>query len=178
MTVKSEARDITPLKFDERRKARLLKNIATKGLTRGAAAKSVGISRRTLYNHLEADPEFLEAVEDAELAAIGKVEDALFNAAVGYEYTEERVAANGSKHTVRLRKHGEIGAAIFILCNRTRNLPVEQRWEQPNRLELAGAGGGPVEFKFTWAQPELPSADEQAVVEAGPERPALPASTE
>ena len=57
------------------------------GARRGAAARSVGISRETIRLHMHKDDGFRNAVDEAETGANECVEDALFVAAVGGHVT-------------------------------------------------------------------------------------------
>jgi hypothetical protein len=178
MTVTSKPRQITGVKFDQRRKALALAALAEGGCTRSAAARAAGISRKTFYEHLEADPEFLEAVVEAELVPISVAVDNLYKRVQGYEYTEDRACANGTVVQVRLYKHPDLAAIQYFLNNRTRCLAIEERFENPARIELTAPGGGPVEFQFRWSPPQVESADEEPTIDAAEERLALPASTE
>jgi hypothetical protein len=52
------------------------------GTTRTAACHAAHVGRCTLYNWIEADPTFVEAVEDAEAAAIAVAEDLAYACAM------------------------------------------------------------------------------------------------
>jgi hypothetical protein len=67
-------------KFDDHRKAAFLDKLRA-GLRRGAAAEAVGVHRNTVSNAIRDDPDFAEAVSQAELDACELIEDALFKAA-------------------------------------------------------------------------------------------------
>ncbi len=72
-------------KFTLRRKTKFLKLLREDGMGRQKAIEEVGLTRTTLYRHMEADPLFQVAVEDAEMEArdrkTDEVKDALHEAA-------------------------------------------------------------------------------------------------
>jgi len=53
-----------------------------RGVSRGDAAKLVGVTRQTIKHHRDADPDFGEAEKDAEAACNEQVRTALYDAAV------------------------------------------------------------------------------------------------
>jgi hypothetical protein len=61
---------------------RLFLDLVRAGKRRGAAAQECGVSRETVRLHMARDPAFAAEVEDAELDAVEKVEDALYQAAL------------------------------------------------------------------------------------------------
>ena len=67
-----------------RKRAVILQSLE-QGSSRTDASKAAGICRRTLYNWMEADAAFREAVDDAELAAVETVEDVAFRCATKAE---------------------------------------------------------------------------------------------
>ena len=69
------------MRFDADAKARYL-DALRRGNTRGAAAASAGVSRRTPELHAASDPAFAEEIDAAEAAAVARVEDALFQKAI------------------------------------------------------------------------------------------------
>ena len=85
------------------------------------AAQAVGLSRRMVYNRIEASPALQAAVQEAREALIDLVEGGLYDAAVG----------------------GDRTAQIAVLNNH----PVSRQRGWGQRLELTGANGGPVVIK-------------------------------
>lgn len=93
------------------------------------AAQAVGLSRRMVYNRIEASPALQAAVQEAREALIDLVEGGLYDAAVG----------------------GNLTAQIAVLNNH----PVSRQRGWGQRLELTGANGGPVQVE-TRQLPPLP----------------------
>jgi len=106
-------------KFDTIKKDEYLE-LLRQGHTRGHAASLVGIHRATVGIHMKKDRGFAEAVSEAESDAIGKVENALFEAAIS----------------------GNVTAIQVYLYNRN-----PERWSDRRSVRLAGEGGGPIEVK-------------------------------
>jgi len=111
--------DRKPYKFDDIKKKAYLDHISN-GHTRGHAATLIGMHRSTIVDHMKADKEFAEAVSDAELDAIGKVVNALHEAAV----------------------RGNVTAIQVFLYNRD---PVN--WKDKRNIQLGGLDGGPVKVE-------------------------------
>ncbi|MCK4698291.1 MAG: class I SAM-dependent methyltransferase, partial [Dehalococcoidia bacterium] len=107
------------VKFDSIKKEGYLENISN-GHTRGYAATLVGIHRSTVINHMKKDKAFAEAVSEAERDAIGKIENALFEAATS----------------------GNVTAIQVFLYNRD-----PKRWADRRNIQLAGEGGGPIKVE-------------------------------
>ena len=106
-------------KFDSIKKDEYLA-LLRQGHTRGLAASLAGIHRATASIHMKKDTGFSEAVSEAESDAIGKVENALFEAAIS----------------------GNVTAIQVYLYNRN-----PERWTDRRSVRLAGEGGGPIEVK-------------------------------
>jgi len=106
-------------KFDSIKKDEYLA-LLKQGHTRGLAASLVGIHRATVSTHMKKDNGFAEAVSEAESDAIGKVENALFEAATS----------------------GNVTAMQVYLYNRD-----PERWADRRSVRMAGEGGGPIEVK-------------------------------
>jgi len=77
-------------KFDSIKKDEYLA-LLRQGHTRGLAASLVGIHRATVSTHMKKENGFAEAVSEAESDAIGKVENALFEAAMSGNVTAIQV---------------------------------------------------------------------------------------
>jgi hypothetical protein len=114
-------------KFDSIKKDEYLA-LLRQGHTRGLAASLVGIHRATVSTHMKKDKGFAEAVSEAESDAIGKVENALFEAAIS----------------------GNVTAIQVYLYNRN-----PERWADRRSVRLAGEGGGPIEVKEIDAKSKL-----------------------
>ena len=106
-------------KFDTIKRNEYL-GLLRQGHTRGLAASLVGIHRATVSIHMKKDSGFAEAVSEAESDAVGKVENALFEAAIS----------------------GNVTAIQVYLYNRN-----SERWADRRSVRLAGEGGGPIEVK-------------------------------
>jgi len=114
-------------KFDSIKKDEYLE-LLRQGHTRGLAASLVGIHRATVSTHMKKDNGFAEAVSEAESDAIGKVENALFEAA----------------------NSGNVTAIQVFLYNRD-----PKRWSDRRSVRLAGEGGGPIEVRESDAKSKL-----------------------
>ena len=114
-------------KFDSIKKDEYLE-LLRQGHTRGLAASLVGIHRATVSIHMKKDNGFSEAVSEAESDAIGKVENALFEAATS----------------------GNVTAIQVYLYNRN-----PERWADRRSVRLAGEGGWPIEVKEIDAKSKL-----------------------
>jgi hypothetical protein len=71
---------IKPYKFTDIKKAKFLE-LLSEGSRRGAAAKSIGISRQIITEFAKDNEEFRNAIDEAEMDANEVVEDALYKAA-------------------------------------------------------------------------------------------------
>ncbi|MFC1981083.1 class I SAM-dependent methyltransferase [Chloroflexota bacterium] len=111
-------------KFDSIKKDEYLE-LLRQGHTRGLAASLVGIHRATVSTHMKKDKGFTEAVSEAESDAIGKVENALFEAATS----------------------GNVTAMQVYLYNRN-----PERWADRRSVRLAGEGGedSPIVLKVVY----------------------------
>jgi len=107
-------------KLDTIKKKQYLEHISN-GHTRGYAATLVGVHRHTINIHMKKYPEFAEAISEAELDAIAKVENALYEAA----------------------QSGNVTAIQVFLYNRD-----PKRWSDRRNIQLAGEGGGPLKVEI------------------------------
>ena len=85
-----------------------------------ALAGEIGVSLQTIYNWMDANPDFLDAVKDGQAAAGRWWEDRLRDIAEG--------------------KDGNATAAIFGLKNRARD-----QWADVSRQEHTGKDGGAIQ---------------------------------
>jgi hypothetical protein len=110
---------IKSYKCDDTKKTAYLEHISN-GHTRGYAATLVGLHRTTILRHMKDDKDFAQAVTEAEADAIGKIENALFEAA----------------------QSGNVTAIQVFLYNRD-----PKRWSDKRNVQLAGEGGGPIKVE-------------------------------
>lgn len=117
--------------------------LAKLGFSDERMAAAIGISRSTLHEWRQANPEFSDAIKTAKSQADAEVVEALHRRACGY------IAKDGSE----IPPHPT--AAIFWLRNRQ---PTE--WRDVTRTELSGPDGGPIQ-----AAPvlQLPAAQDEAL---------------
>lgn len=92
-----------PVKFDNDKKSLFLKKLAEYGI-KSKAAKAVGVNHSTILRHIEKDPAFARAVEEALTEAADTFEDELIRRAVrGYD---EPVFFNGVE-VGKIRKYSD-----------------------------------------------------------------------
>lgn len=91
------------------------------GMTIAQICHMLGISRQTYYNWLKSKEDFYDMVQIGQGRQPGRVVDALYKLALGYEF-EERVTEdrNGSPYTKVVKKHQPpyFKAVEYILSNR------------------------------------------------------------
>ena len=75
----TEKRDIVTENLDK------IEELSAKGLSVGEIAKSLGISRSTLYKYKKQSKELTDAIKKGRQSAVETIENAMFNSAVGYE---------------------------------------------------------------------------------------------
>lgn len=117
---KADEGGIKPYKFDSIKKASYLEHLSN-GHARGYAATLVGVHRSTIADHMKADKEFARAVSEAESDAIGKIENALYEAA----------------------NSGNITAIQVFLYNRD-----PRRWADRRNIRIGGEGGGAIPIEI------------------------------
>ena len=152
-------RPVTPAgnvrrKFTAAKRDAYLKAIAEHGKGRVAAAEEIGMSRGAMNAIMREDPEFAQAVLDAEQTKAENVLDAVYRAALGYSYREDRLSAQGNVFSVELLAHPNMKACEMILYNVLKN-----RFQSASRVELTGKDGGPVELEFGWGEEEVARSD-------------------
>lgn len=97
-------------------------------------AQAVGLSRKSVYNRIEASPALQAAVQEAREALIDLVEGGLYDAAV----------------------RGSLTAQIAVLNNH----PVSRQRGWGQRMELTGANGGPVVVKVEYVDSDPGAGDD------------------
>lgn len=92
--------------------------LARRGLNDSELIEALGISNFTFYRYIKEEPKFSNALKKGRHKSLSNVENALFKAAIGFEYEEEVVNKQGD--VVSLKKYAQpsITAQIFILKNR------------------------------------------------------------
>lgn len=129
-------------KMTQERKARILAGLR-RGLSRRAAAENTGVTKMTLWNHMQTDEEFRDAVVEAEESCIDEIENVLFEKAKG----------------------GDVRSIIhFLKCRRP------EVWADVNRVQFAGAVAGYTKEDY---ENQLKEYDSVFEALAGSETPAL-----
>ena len=103
------------LKMTQENKAKFVELIAA-GNTTTAACQALDVGTTCIWNNRRRDQVFDARVREAQQARIDMMVDALH--------------AKGSA--------GDVTAAIFLLCNWTRNLPPEDRYESVQHIKHGG----------------------------------------
>jgi len=119
--------------------------LALLGLTHTEMAVAFGVGESTISSWLTHHPEFRAAVFAGREMADGEVVRALYKKAVGYEYDEEQVTVRKGKvirSTVTKQIPPDTTACIYWLNNRTRRQ--RHSWNNSQKMEITGAGGGPI----------------------------------
>jgi len=92
------------------------------GVTNFEISKRLGVSERLFYTYKNDNPELGELLREAHCQNNFKVENSLYERAMGYEYTEcTKELVNGeliTTKTVTKRQPGDVTAMIFWLKNR------------------------------------------------------------
>jgi transposase-like protein len=98
------------------------------GYTIEQLAEKIGVCEKTLYNWQEKHPELLQAIKSGRSEPVGRLENALYRSAEGYDVIEEteffNIDEKGEKvlsSVKRQTKHvpSNSTALIFSLCNMT-----------------------------------------------------------
>ena len=125
-------------KFNQKRRKVYLQALRD-GMRRTAAAQAAGVDFVTVWHAMKDDPEFAEAVDDAEVEACDPIETALYDAA----------------------QSGNVPAIQTWLYGRSKG-----RWKPPNvKTEISGPGGGPIEHNDVGATDEARIDRIMAIVE-------------
>jgi len=125
-------------KYDPENFPREAKFLAARGATQAEIAECFGISYRQFKVWLTQYPELYQAVQEGNDAFTPRVERALAERAIGYDYTWEEEEINpvtGQPRTVIKRKHfpPDTKAGIFWLTNR---MPDKWRRVQKHEVEV------------------------------------------
>ena len=134
-------------KFDSIKKAAYV-DLLSNGYRRGLAAVTVGITSRTVNNHMKKDQKFAEVCSMAETMANDRVEQSLYTSAV----------------------KGNIIAQQIWLYNRD-----PKRWADKRSFKVSGEGGGPIEIQHVDVKEKI--LDRLAKIAAAQERTLLNAAS-
>jgi len=118
------------------------KQLCTQGATNADLADHFQVSVSTIKLWRAQQPKFSAALKVGKAAADRRVEEALFQRAVGYEHDEVDLRVVGTKLVkTPLRKHypPDTTAAIFWLKNRK-----PKEWRDRFEHGHGGPGGGPI----------------------------------
>lgn len=118
--------------------------LAQLGCTDGEISRFFNVSERTVNRWKLKYPEFCHSLKTGKHYADERVERALYQRAVGYDYVEEKIVttkdADGKEktHVVRLEKHqpGDVTAAIFWLKNRR-----PKQWRDSKHIDHSAMDG-------------------------------------
>ncbi|MEJ7457333.1 helix-turn-helix domain-containing protein [Staphylococcus saprophyticus] len=108
----------------------LIEGWARDGLTNDQIAQNIGVTPRTLYNWAKKHVLIFQSLKRGKEVVDRQVENALFNKAIGYEYTEEQVTPDGQIVTVTKYMKPDTTAQIFWLKNRKPN-----QWRDKQNIE-------------------------------------------
>jgi hypothetical protein len=112
----------------------LIKGWAREGLTDEQIAHNMGIAVKTLYNWKNAHMPILQALKKGKEVADFEVENALFQAATGFQYKEEVLSNAGDVETVERYQTPNTTAIIFWLKNRK-----PEKWRDKQQVEHSGS---------------------------------------
>lgn len=127
------------MKYTPEKAAAFCAALAETGIV-GRACKAVEISRRTAYNWREEYPDFAKAWDGALKIGVSALEDEAHRRA--FEGIEEPVFHQGEVCGT-VRKYSDT-LAIFLL-----KAHAPEKYRENTRMELTGAGGGPVQISDT-----------------------------
>jgi len=108
--------------------------MALLGATDVQVAGVLGVSIKTVEYWKREKPEFLEALNRGKMEADSKVAEALYNAAIGYDYEEDIVSifkGEVTKTRVKRYKHGNPWASARWLSIRQRSL-----WHESQSIDI------------------------------------------
>lgn len=106
------------IEYEDAMLAVQMEKLAAKGLSNNEIIKAIGISRDTFYKRLREDSYFSYCLMKHRGAAIKTVENSLFKACNGFEYTEQSVTPSGKVVTLKKMKTPDVGGIKFFLTNR------------------------------------------------------------
>ena len=116
-------------------------SLAMEGLTDKEIAEKLGIAKSTLNNWKNEHPTFLDSLKAGKEPIDAKVQNSLYQRAIGYSYKEKKVVveldSNGNQKPARIETTEKIvppdtTAQIFWLKNRRPDL-----WRDKQEVELS-----------------------------------------
>lgn len=118
-------------------KLQLIKNWARDGLIDKQIAKNLDVGYSTFNLYKSKHLELLEALKESKEIADYEVENAMFKAAIGYDYYEEVQDLVGGVWvtTKRQLKHQPPNATLNIFWNKNRN---SKKWRDQQHLNHGG----------------------------------------
>ena len=114
--------------------------MARYGLTAVEIAQELGVSRPLLYQWRKRYPDFAAAMDEGRDLADARVEDSLYQRAVGIHASIRKTNRQGQVVEVDVFEPGDVTACIFWLKNRR-----PAQWRDVQRTEHTGRDGGPIE---------------------------------
>ena len=129
-----------PTKFKAEHEEQAAKLCREFGATDAQLADFFGVTEQTINNWKKKNPEFFESLKEAKAEADERVQKALYQRALGYEYIETKTITGEKKnevHTTNKAVIPDVTAQIFWLKNRR---PAE--WRDKQDVEHTGSVGG------------------------------------
>lgn len=119
-----------------------LQGWARDGLTDAQIAENIGINRATLYEWKNKYSCIADALKENKEIVDRIVENALYKAAIGYDYQEDVVSKSGE--VIKVIKHmpANTTAQIFWLKNRKR-----EEWRDKIETSITGKDGGAIQVQ-------------------------------
>lgn len=108
-----------------------IKGWARNGLSDKDISQQCGVAESTFNEWKKKFPELSESLKEGKEVPDRKVENALYQSAVGYHYTEEQVTNTGEVVEVKRYSKPNITAQIFWLKNRKPN-----QWRDKTEQDL------------------------------------------
>lgn len=125
-----------PTKYNDKFHPLLVKAAAWSGMTDKEISEYIGISEATLNNWKAKYPKFLESLNEGKNDPNGRVKNALFQRAIGYDCDEDKIFNNnGEALVVPTKKHypPDPTSMIFWLKNRDKD-----NWRDKQHIEHEG----------------------------------------
>lgn len=125
------------------------------GATDQEIADFFGVHVATLFRWKDAHQDFRDALKEAKAEADARVEESLFQRAIGYSHEAVKIfmpagAAEPVHAPYREKYPPDTTAAIFWLKNRQ-----PERWRDVARHEMTGKDGGPIQTEDVSARDAL-----------------------
>ena len=109
---------IYEIEYEDAMLAVRMEKLAAKGLSNNEIINNLDISRDTFYKRLKNEPYFSYCLNKHRNKAVIDVENSLFKAANGFEYTEQSATPSGKVVTLNKQKTPDTAAIKFFLTNR------------------------------------------------------------